>query len=458
METPPLDLLLNGLAVAAGAALLVERFIELLQSLRERANNTLLHEASQQVEQQQLGLGLNQVEQLSSELKRDQSSTLDALDTVFPAVSAVGEPKSSEFERHDAIPCIPLPTLSAQQARLTAFLKLAPVAAGIVLAAYFELQLLALFQGKPVLPVATLIAQGDAGAFLYRMFDIFLSGVLIGGGSQPVHVLIKFITRRRLTSAEQERQEATGRSEECQLPATASATAIPAAHPYQWQSITYLGGVKPASLENTHKRLADADQIVVHHTAMHSQLGFDAIVDEFLVTKQWLTGYHAVIMPNGDIKPFCRWDRTGNHARGHNHHTLGIALHGNFHQSGHDDHDRYANDDGQFGNVRPTAEQLHSAARLIALWTFLYPDMKDDFLVPHRQLNSGATVCPGSRFPWETLTGEVAAFRRHWSQQSEALAHIEAFSRRQYVYAGERPGLFSRSETGEERQTVEEAS
>ena len=46
--------------------------------------------------------------------------------------------------------------------------------------------------------------------------------------------------------------------------------------------------------------------------------------------KGWLTGYHCVVVKDGSIHPFCRWDRYGNHAKGHNLTSLGIAFNGNF--------------------------------------------------------------------------------------------------------------------------------
>lgn len=450
MAIPSLDVILNGLAVAAGAALLVERFIELLQSLRERANHMLLQQQHEATRMEQIGLSLEQADDLQQRLQRatpaDRLAILESAMPSEPPADSQAPANQDDFERHSAIPCIPLPEHSQQYMRLKAFLALSPVAVGIVVAAFFELHLLAMFRGEAVYPAAELLADGKVGVFFYQMFDTLLSGVLIGGGSQPVHILIKFLTSRQLTVAEQSRREPEGRSEECRHKTVNQPVQMP--EPYQWQPLVYLGGVKPASLEKVHRRLADPDQIIVHHTAMHSQLGFDAIVDEFLTRKQWLTGYHAVVMPDGTIKPFCRWDRTGNHAAGHNHHTLGIAFHGNFHQGT----DRFSNHDGRYGNLRPTPEQLEAGARLIALWTFLYPSMKEPFMLPHGQLEGASTVCPGNRFPWSMLVDEVNQYRSHWCRQVSVLQEIQRFANRDYLYATARPNLFP--EVTQSAQTI----
>ena len=447
MAIPSLDVILNGLAVAAGAALLVERFIELLQSLRERANHMLLQQQHEATRMQQIELSLEQANDLHQRVRQATSEDrLSVLESALPSPAQAVTDTHENFERHSAIPCIPLPEYSQQQMRLKAFLALSPVAVGIVVAAFFELHLLAMFRGEAVYPAAELLADGKVGVFFYQMFDTLLSGVLIGGGSQPVHILIKFLTSRQLTVAEQSRREPASANEEERQVTKPQPQMNP--EPYQWQPLTYLGGVQPAALEHVHQRRADPDQIVVHHTAMHSQLGFDAIVDEFLKRKKWLTGYHAVIMPDGTIQPFCRWDRTGNHAAGHNHHTLGIAFHGNFHQGT----DRFSNHDGRYGNLRPTPEQLEAGARLIALWTFLYPSMREPFMVPHRQLDGAQTVCPGNRFPWQILVDEVNVYRGHWCRQAGVLQAIRRFANRDYLYATARPTLFP--EVAQNAQTI----
>ena len=280
--------------------------------------------------------------------------------------------------------------------------------------------------------------------------DTVLSGILIGGGSQPVHVLLKFLTTRKLTDEERRAlsqikdpgQEATTAQPlsggEIQAPVnTAFADSD---ETFRWLDIRYEGGVKPETLEHVHLRRENPRKIVVHHTAMNSQAGFAAIVDEFLLHKQWLTGYNCVIMPDGSIRPFCRWDRTANHAKGHNAYTLGVAFHGNFH---HQPGDPYSNHDGRYGNTRPTEAQLHAGARLIALWRSIYSDIPADSgeaIVPHGQLEGAATVCPGNQFPWQGLIHQVEGFERCWQASGIAREKLALFRQKPFLYVNHQAG------------------
>jgi N-acetyl-anhydromuramyl-L-alanine amidase AmpD len=167
---------------------------------------------------------------------------------------------------------------------------------------------------------------------------------------------------------------------------------------------------------------------------MSSSVPFQGIVDEFLVNKGWLTGYHCVIMPDGAIKPFCRWDRYGNHAKGLNDRSLGIAFHGNFHTLAND---RYSNHDGRFGFQKPTAVQLDSGARITALWVHLYPSIQLDFdmdILPHKTAMPGHTVCPGSNFPHAEFKDKVSFYYQKW-ENPQAQQQIALFKQKPFIYA-----------------------
>jgi N-acetyl-anhydromuramyl-L-alanine amidase AmpD len=158
-------------------------------------------------------------------------------------------------------------------------------------------------------------------------------------------------------------------------------------------------------------------------------------VDEFLVNKGWLTGYHCVIMPDGTVRPFCRWDRYGNHAKGLNQRSLGIAFHGNFHTLAND---RYSNHDGRFGFQKPTAVQLDAGARVIALWAHLYPNIQLDFdmdILPHKIAMPGHTVCPGSNFPHDELKEKITFYFQQWEKSQTAQQHIALFQQKSFIYA-----------------------
>jgi hypothetical protein len=267
---------------------------------------------------------------------------------------------------------------------------------------------------------------------------VVLTGLVIGGGSQPIHVLIRFLTTRKIPITEELQQvEQTIEKKVEQAVAPQLETAIVQAKDTTWQPIAYNGGVKPETLEQRHLRGGEPNLIVYHHTAMSSNVPFQGVVDEFLVNKGWSTGYHCVIMPDGAIKPFCRWDRYGNHAKGLNQLSLGIAFHGNFHTIAND---RYANHDGRYGNQRPTPAQLDAGARLIALWVHLYPDIDLDFdghILPHKKAIPGHTVCPGSNFPHDELIERVTTYYEQW-QSSPAAQQISTFKQKPYIYATQR--------------------
>nr|WP_277816421.1 peptidoglycan recognition family protein [Neptunicella marina] len=199
-------------------------------------------------------------------------------------------------------------------------------------------------------------------------------------------------------------------------------------------AIIYQGGVNPDALELTHLRQQPVDMIIYHHTAMHSGLAFEGIIGEFIDSKKWLTAYHAIIMPDGVIHPFCRWDRAGNHCIGFNQQSLAIALHGNFHSITDDD---FSNHDGRYGNKKPTSAQIQSAACLIELWIQLYaiPVNFNQNILPHCDVLAGKTVCPGNQFPHEIL--QQAILRQH--QQSLSLRNIDnlrqQFQLKPYVMA-----------------------
>src|SRR5262249_13637215 len=159
----------------------------------------------------------------------------------------------------------------------------------------------------------------------------------------------------------------------------------------------------------------------------------------FRLNKKWITGYHCVVMPDGAIKPFCRWDRYGNHAQGLNDRSLGIAFHGNFHTKADD---KFSNADGRYGNQKPTEAQLHSGARVVALWLSLYPDIlgpdKTNFqrpILPHHKAMPNHTVCPGSNFPEDAFEALLRQYYEAWSHSQLAQDGVKEFKQLKYVYA-----------------------
>lgn len=256
--------------------------------------------------------------------------------------------------------------------------------------------------------------------------DHVLTGILIGGGSQPIHFLIEFLNQRRVAI-----EGATGI-----LPALDSQGVIldPVVDKpctFDLLDVPYNGGYRPETLENRNQRSAPPDLIVYHHTAMHSDATFEDVVREIVEVKGWSTGYHSVISSAGAIDNFCRWDRTGVHALGVNDRSLGIALQGNFHT---EPGDAFSNDAGQFGNIRPTDAQLLAAAKVVALWCHLYdiPVRFGETIVAHREVR--ATACAGSNFPYAAFEALVRHCYDAWNSH-EAQTELVLYRQKQYIYS-----------------------
>jgi N-acetylmuramoyl-L-alanine amidase len=256
--------------------------------------------------------------------------------------------------------------------------------------------------------------------------DAIMTGILIGGGSQPIHVLMKFLNERNVVDMKPIRQE--------DLVATpASLAGSPASQepaiPFAIVDIPYDGGVDRDRLDPSRRRTALPDLIIYHHTAMHSDAAFSDVV-RVIKSRGWQTGYHCVVTRDGHIHPFCRWDYVGNHAFGVNPRSLGIALNGNFHTKAGESG---ANDRGQYGHDCPADEQLYNAARVVALWCHLYaiiPDFEKTIL-PHRAVR--ATACPGSNFPHRIFEQLVLGFYARWAEAG-VQAELDLYKKKQFLY------------------------
>ncbi len=270
--------------------------------------------------------------------------------------------------------------------------------------------------------------------------DFLLTGLLISGGSAPIHELIRFLTVRVQPPPEPAASPDPGAQPSAPAAvATAAAPAVltaPRVDADDWVEIPYTGGVDRERLEAVHLRPADPSMIVYHHTAMDSRTGFDDVVRVIKDRKDangrnWLTGYNCVILADGSVHPFCRWDRYGSHAVGYNRDSLGISFNGNFETN---PLVPFSNPDGRMGPSRPTTAQLEAGARVVALWTFLY-DIKADFdkvIIPHKQIASKA--CPGSNFPYERFQALVKFYRQRWAQPGLARDRIAAFNERPFLH------------------------
>lgn len=302
-------------------------------------------------------------------------------------------------------------------------LQLLGLAVGILLASIADLRLFTTFL--------------DTTKAMQPWLDHVLTGLFIGGGSGPVHTLIQFISERKVAVSAAELATAE-RPEQKLTAVVATATAATGAATGDWVDIPYEGGVDVTLLEGVHHRDRDPDLVVYHHTAMSSASSFEDVVRVIKSRtdgnggQRWLTGYNCVILVDGSVHAFCRWDRYGSHAAGYNRRSLGIAFNGNFETN---PYVPYANPDGRYGAARPTDAQLRAGARVVALWTILY-GIKADFqqsIIPHRQIASKA--CPGSNFPYADFERLVQDFRSRWAKSPVAKASISAFNLKPYLHA-----------------------
>ncbi len=425
---PTADTVLTALTVTAGLSLAVERALELLKQLMDYGNGSLSPEEQKKSVDRAKKLieaadrAVAEAETGTAGAKAPRAAVQAGTRPKEPPAGMATDAEPSEKYPPPAIPLVRMTAPSAQATARTLFLHFAAAGLGIILASVFQLRLVSLLAGGT-----------------HPFWDILFTGLVIGGSSQPIHVLITFITERKITPIEGSTGEATEKEVEKvkTLAKVISAGAFVAEkkepQALAWVDIPYAGGVYPERLEDQHRRPSQPDLVIYHHTAMSSASTFQTVVDEFLVNKKWLTGYNCVVMPDGAIKPFCRWDRYGNHALELNGRSLGLAFHGNFETRPGE----YSNADGRFGNQAPTEAQLHAGARVVTLWLYLYriePSFSTGVL-SHKAAMPGHTDCPGSSFPYDPFETLVHQYHDAWSHSDAALRGIEAFRRLPYVYA-----------------------
>lgn len=419
-----IDLVIYALTVAAGLSLVIERILEVFKHFTDfESKRGDEGKRSQQVKRT-LKEAYDSAQSLKKALlvyKTNRSITdfaasiepahLSAIPSRQPAQVEDMDESEAGFEQHHAIKVFPIPTPSLTQIKQRAFLQLAAAGLGIAAAEAFDVRLVGL------------IFESFRDQ---RLMDTLVTGLIIGGGSQPIHVLLRFLTTRRV-DIEQERQRQAPVAKKKTQP-LAEATTKPEG---RLITIDYDGGVDRDKLQNRNLRPGNPTKVVYHHTAMHHENSFQAVVDEITKIKQWSTGYHCVIMPDGEIEFFCRWDRVGNHAYGANQESLGIAFHGNFHTQGQD---QFSNYNGQFGNQEPTEAQIAAGARVIALWAHIY-QIPLDFssgIMPHYLVKP--TACPGSNFPHEKLQQCIKTVYQSW-ETGKAQQEIKQYKDLPYVFA-----------------------
>jgi hypothetical protein len=434
------EVVLTALTVAAGLALVVERVVEVLKYLIDMAGNGIdggnLKKSLETLRDliKQANDALTETKALRESAKNKPSIAMPAATSADGATEQIAaDHEPDEIHLPPPIPVVPYPGQDISNVTSMLFIQLMAAGLGIVLAHMFDLHLI------------SLLLHGNSDKGGSGTLDLIVTGLVIGGGSQPVHVLIRFLNERKVSGVADIAvpEEQQGAADAWDLAAKVANSSLVAEQkepdPLAWRPIPYDGGVRATSLEKVHLRSGNPNLIVYHHTAMASFSPFSDVVDEILTHKKWLTAYHCVIMPDGTIEPFCRWDRNGNHAKGRNDRSLGIAFHGNFHTKLEQTaQDKFANSDGRFGNQRPTEAQLHAGARVIALWMSLYEDIGIELeksVLPHYAALPNHTVCPGSNFPHAELRRLVRLYVTAWQQSETSRQGINGFKQLPYVYA-----------------------
>lgn len=440
--------IITALSVAGGLALSVERIIEFLKHIMELDTQSNQDRDKWDTFKRAKKL-FDDCKTISNDIKNnnnfsdnkvDQSRLCQykSIDELIAKDVVTGSTEGS-FADSEADEKYPAPEIGViaykprppVEAGRIVFFQLMAVGLGILFASLFDLKLMYHF-----------LTMGFSGSqmSIHPLLDLIVTGIIVGGGSQPIHVLIRFITKRKIPASEfEESNERISQSTDPDSRVKNKPFLKNLAEKQQeplWLPIGYQGGYRPASLAKSHIRTDNPNLIVYHHTAMSDKKTFEDIVKEFIEIKGWLTGYNCVIMPDGTIKPFCRWDRYGNHAKGKNMRSLGIAFHGNFETNAGD---KFSNSDGRYGNKRPTPEQLKAGARVVALWTHIYDDIELDFnkaILPHREAmdNKSHTVCPGSNFPVKEFEDLVTFFYESWDGSKDITADIEYFKSKDYLY------------------------
>ncbi len=404
----PLSPLLTALGVMLALSLVVERTLSVFAWI---INRIVMFKSAAEVQstapfQQQLEADKRALEDESA-LRASPRSSIVGVAEIDPLPRYASPP--SRFDvKHYAIE-------DPNAVLKTFWMQILGVVIGICGCAYAKFSVWMLVQ-SPIIQEAT-----------PHVWEYVLTGLIIGGGSKPVNMLMNFLLNRKLIVKRNEVSQSMAAPETPRVttkeleptPALAAPASpvVPSASIAQIVGIEYDGGDRPERLQNTHLRRKGIrlDMVVFHHTAMHAESPFEEITKEF-DRKGWLTGYHAVVFKDGSMRALCRWDRIGNHAAGYNERSLGIAFHGNFET---DPAIPFSNPDGRFGAPYPTDIQVNAGARLVVLWHYLY-GVKVNFqtaIIPHSKVAQKA--CPGRNFPTPLFEARVKHYAELWKKDTE---------------------------------------
>lgn len=151
------------------------------------------------------------IQDISANLSGKQRNPQEIADAIEQALAknSAGETSTPEpmreemgdedtFEVHSSIAIKKLTPMSEEDldwCRLALFYQLSALALGIMIASVMNIHLLSMLLLKTDLFVPS--DELNDGQKIYLFFDEILTGLVIAGGSQPIHVLLRFLSTRK---------------------------------------------------------------------------------------------------------------------------------------------------------------------------------------------------------------------------------------------------------------------
>jgi len=279
---------------------------------------------------------------------------------------------------------------------------------------------------------------GFASGSVLHWWDIFLSGMLISGGSEPIHNLINFLKEKKDLLKKERLNLESQRNGNPNRGISGEQAEKDKKQKFPHLRLSYNGGLYPEKPGHG-LRKSNPRFIVIHHSATKENLSFKQIVE---IERKELSNekgsyrldpsFHCVITRDGRYHNYCRWDSVGWHvARGskiYNSNSLGLCFVGNFENrknvKGHNSWDT---------NPKPSETQIDTGARMMALWRYLY-DIDEKNIVGHRSVKKRHTTCPGNNFPLDRLIAKSTQILNNWLKQSTIKRELDAFASEKYIY------------------------
>ncbi len=251
-----------------------------------------------------------------------------------------------------------------------------------------------------------------------KLWDIFLAGIFISGGSEPIHQLISFLKdHKNILKVQRIDLESSQKVTEIEV----------LNEKFPKLNITYNGGLDPNTAGHSLRKINPL-YIVIHHSGASENAAFESIVKNQKKERENAKGtyvldpsFHGVITYDGKFHNYCRWDSVGWHAakgqRVSNSNSLGLCFTGNFHKN----------------NIKPSEAQMETGAKMLAFWRILY-NIDEAHVVPHRLVRAGHTVCPGNNFPFDRLAARSTQLLKEWLKDKGIQKEISKFKKLEYIY------------------------